>query len=359
MTYILFTKLDKIPERYGTNYPEKRQNLIINYLLENQNNNIDIIELKSNEDDIKFDTDIFLQKITSLPFLEFLQKSYKSFMMNYDSDLVSTDGKGLIPINFCRYKPKYLNNISIHRRSSYYCKDSMTPIYDITYQSVIDSIHMIRLAITKLLYDETNIIYTIPMAPGHHASMEQYGGYCFINNAVYGALLMQQQCKNIVILDLDYHHGDGSQELTKDMKNITTISLHMNPMYDYPSYTGFKEENTNTNYNFPLEPAKNISGKYIDYYLSILELSFQIVEKIKPSGMIIPLGIDTLFDDPDVSEIGGMGLETDDYNIIGTYIARKIKDINPKIKLLITQEGGYNLEKVPIAVYNFISSLSN
>jgi acetoin utilization deacetylase AcuC-like enzyme len=228
----------------------------------------------------------------------------------------------------------------------------MTPIYKDTYGYIINSINIVDVSVKYLLSLKQNapgIAYALTSSGGHHASYEEYGGYCFLNNASYGAFCFKHQYNNISILDLDYHHGDDTQLLCQDT-DILTISLHIDPRLDYPRCSGYKFENNKFNYNFPLPKGCNIK-EYIKY---VEEAFDKIDELMTLAVLIIPMGYDTLEDDLDISKLGGCLLKIDDYELIANTISSRLIKNNPNTKVLITQEGGYNLMSTPKTVYKFI-----
>jgi acetoin utilization deacetylase AcuC-like enzyme len=347
---IVFTNNQQLLENNDINKPVQRQ-IIITKALSKYIKYIDKISFGPHDIIHKYP---YLLKITSQSFIDYLFSSYISLSVNFDIDMATINGKGLIPLNISRQKPKNFQKIiPYHLQASYYAKDLMTPIYDNTYEYIINSINIVDISVNYLLslkLDEPGIAYALTSNPGHHASYEEYGGYCFLNNAVYGAFCLKDKYNNIAILDLDYHHGDGTQLLCQNT-DILTISLHIDPRLDYPRCSGYKFENNKYNYNFPLPKQCDIK-----LYINYIEEAFdKIDELMKLDLLIIPMGYDTLEDDLDISKLGGCSLKINDYELIANTISSRLIKNNSNSKILITQEGGYNLESTPKAANKFIN----
>lgn len=297
--------------------------------------------------------------ITGYNFINFLYSSYTSFAMCQDIDLTSVDGNGLIPLSINRKDTTYLflNNIPLHLHCGFYATDLMTPIYENTYQLVSESIQITYLAAQSAF--SNGIAYALVDSPGHHASYNQYGGYCFVNNSVFGALSIQKMIydskktyyeDSVLIFDIDYHHSDGTQELCKTCE-INTISIHMNPIYDYPKHSGYEFENSKYTTNIIVEPKTDISG-----YIDKLNIALNIIATHKPDAIVLSIGYDILIGDPDVNSNAGMNIKPEDFKLIANTISSSLFKINKDIKVLIVQEGGYNLDLIPEAAYNFVEN---
>lgn len=336
-------------ERDSTNKPETRKRLIELKL----GPYVEQLEFDILSPDTLIKKYPLIQCITSSIFLDFLYNSHAHFEMFRDIDLLSTDGSGLIPLNIQRNKPHstQIINIPKHLRCGLYAKDLMTPIYNNTYEHVINSIQTTHMAAYSAL--NNRVAYALVDSPGHHASFEEYGGYCFLNNAVYGAVCLQHidsyTGKNkVAILDIDYHCGDGTSALCRKME-IPNISIHMNPIYDYPKHVGYEHENDKYTTNILVDPGTNI-GKYTKK----LEEALGHLKRICPNYVVISIGYDILKNDPDANSLGGMNILPGDFEVIAKTLSSGLYKINENVKVLIVQEGGYNLDLIPDATYHFV-----
>lgn len=327
-----------------SNYPEDRATHIVKHL---QSVNDGKIRFEVSElDEIMLENlrqNLIALHITTPDYLKFLASAYKSASISNDPDWFK-DGR-LIPAYFTRRKP--LEAVPTYKRSGYYCLDNMTPIFSHTEGSVLTSALVTEMATRELCKDNA-IVYVANCSPGHHAAFDLYAGYCFLNNAVFAArnLLEKIPDSKVVILDLDYHCGDGTAAMCEDDQNIMTISIHANPVGDYPSFTGFEEESTDRKIN--ICPPNKATWKE---YEPCLRKALDLIRGFNTSHLIIAFGADTWKKDPDPRPECRFALELEDYSKMGCMI----KSLN--LPVLITQEGGYDLEVVPKIVENFLFSM--
>ncbi len=172
--------------------------------------------------------------------------------------------------------------------------------------------------------------------PGHHAGHDLFGGGTFLNNGAIAAQhLIEKGCRRVAILDLDYHHGNGTQSIFYDRKDVFFASIHASPAETYPFFTGWENERGSgpgegANLNVLLPP--DTSG---DGYLELLRAPIEAIDEHRPEILIVGLGLDTYVDDP----FDG-GLRIPDYSRIGAAVAEL------GIPTLVMLEGGYNLHGV-------------
>ncbi len=170
------------------------------------------------------------------------------------------------------------------------------------------------------------------------------GGYCYFNNAAIATSNLSSQGK-VAVLDIDFHHGNGTQEAFYDRNDVLYSSIHVNPKQRYPYTSGFIEEigvgkGRGYNHNYPLP-----EGTSDKEYLETLDLVIPKIKEFKPDYLVVSLGFDTFIDDP----IGGFKLTKNVYS----EIAQRIKTI--QLPTLIIQEGGYNIEHLGSLAANFLS----
>jgi len=241
--------------------------------------------------------------------------------------------------------------IALHLQSGFFCFDSSTPIGKntakvarISAAIAIDAASMLN----EKLHDSSRpIIYALCRPPGHHATKNFYGGYCYFNNAALAAEVLSKSGP-VVVFDVDYHHGNGTQDIFYERKDVYYISIHADPATDYPFYSGTAQERgtgegLNYNRNFPLP-----RGTTWKEYKPIFEEALQIIRNYNPSSLIISLGLDTADGDP----ISKFHLVPNNYSEMG----HLLKQLN--IPLLVIQEGGYaNEEILGSCASSFIKSL--
>ncbi len=182
--------------------------------------------------------------------------------------------------------------------------------------------------------------YALVRPPGHHAGPDFHGGFCYTNHAAVAARHLQRSSGGrVAVLDIDYHHGNGTQEVFYSDPSVFFCSLHADPRTDYPFYWGFTDERGDgaaegTNLNVPLPPQTDDAA-----YLKALDGALAAVRKFKPKYLVLCAGFDLMEGDP-VPRNGGFRITADGLRRIGERVARL------ELPTLIVQEGGYNLERL-------------
>jgi len=250
-------------------------------------------------------------------------------------------------VNFIHNKSR-LTNDRKQIIPSYYIQDTYTPITRHTYTVASHSAGLALFSAGELIKNKNNIVYALCRPPGHHAERKSMGGYCYFNNASIAAQKLSES-GSVAILDIDYHHGNGTQQYFYKRKDVLYVSIHADPEEAFPFLSGFdtetgEGEGEGFNINFPVSPS--IGNKQ---YIRILRKVLQKIKHFDPSYLVISLGYDTYHDDP----IGGMGLTEDVYELIAKEISEQGKP------LLIVQEGGYSIESLDILAYNFLKGLES
>jgi acetoin utilization deacetylase AcuC-like enzyme len=184
--------------------------------------------------------------------------------------------------------------------------------------------------------------YALVRPPGHHAEKDVFGGFCYFNNASIAANFFSNYGK-VAILDIDYHHGNGHQQIFYERNDVFTVSIHGNPTFAYPYFTGFADETGNGegkgfNLNLPLK--ENMSGLE---YLVHLKKAIKAVRNFRPEYLIISLGFDPAKGDP----TGTWSLSAADFKNNGAEIGKL------PYPILIVQEGGYKNRSLGINARNF------
>ncbi|KAG8685114.1 hypothetical protein FRC09_014950 [Ceratobasidium sp. 395] len=195
-------------------------------------------------------------------------------------------------------------------------------------------------------------VFALTRPPGHHAASAVCGGYCFFNNAAIAATFLQsksaskgenEKCK-VAILDIDYHHGNGTQEVFYKDPSVLYVSLHAEG--DYPYFTGTTKEHgdgpgVGFNFNFPL--PQHVTGD--EEYIATLKQAITGISEFSPKWLIVSLGVDTYKDDP----ICNFRLTSECYIDIG----REIGGLG--LPTLFAMEGGYHLDTLGINVGSVLS----
>ena len=190
-------------------------------------------------------------------------------------------------------------------------------------------------------------VYALERPPGHHAGRSKYGGYCYLNHAALAAHTLKSHGR-VAVLDIDFHHGNGTQEIFYDTDEVLYVSLHGHPAWAYPRFSGWPEETgsgagENFNLNLPL-PMFTQNDAFLDAFSQALEK----IAWFAPAYLILSSGFDTRAGDP----VGAFSLTDECYQAVGEQLAAL------SVPLLAVQEGGYDLEGLGKAVVALVDGLA-
>jgi acetoin utilization deacetylase AcuC-like enzyme len=225
--------------------------------------------------------------------------------------------------------------------AGYYCIDTFTPINKNAFLAARSGVNC-ALTGAELLLEGYHSAYALVRPPGHHAETDVFGGFCYFNNASIAANFLSKYGK-IAILDIDYHHGNGHQQIFYKRNDVLTISIHGNPSFAYPYFTGFADEKgegegEGYNVNFPLK--ENLNG---EEYLVYLKQAIKKIIAFKPEYVVISLGLDPAKGDP----TGTWSLSAHDFKNNGAEFGKI------RVPILFVQEGGYKNRTLGINARNF------
>lgn len=182
------------------------------------------------------------------------------------------------------------------------------------------------------LADGARAVFCATRPPGHHAGADFMGGYCFLNHAAVAAQALRNVgCKRVAVLDVDYHHGNGTQSIFYDRDDVLFVSIHGDPRTEYPFYLGHADETgqgagAGFNLNLPL-PAGSGGAAWFE----ALEAACARITRHRADALVVSLGLDTYAGDP----ISTFALQTDDFSRLGTRLARL------GLPTALILEGGY------------------
>lgn len=228
----------------------------------------------------------------------------------------------------------------------YYCMDAFTPLDAGAYRAARAAVD-VALTGTEELLAGMELAYAMCRPPGHHAAAALFGGFCYFNNAAIAAhrLSTHGRC---AVLDIDFHHGNGTQEIFYDRSDVLTVSLHGNPAGAYPYFSGFADETgrgegLGANRNYPLPEDTDD-----ETYLKTLDAALRRIRRHRPAWLVISLGLDTLSGDP-----------TGFFRLTPDALRRAARNIAAlKRPTLVVQEGGYNLRNLRRGVTAFFEGFS-
>ncbi|MBN2012256.1 histone deacetylase family protein [candidate division KSB1 bacterium] len=230
-------------------------------------------------------------------------------------------------------------------RAGYYCIDTFTPLNQNAWLAAKRAVDCTLTAADSLLKGY-RIAYALVRPPGHHAERRAFGGFCYFNSAAVAAHYLTSFGK-VSILDVDYHHGNGQQDIFYKRADVQTVSIHGHPSFAYPYFSGFADEQGEGDgkgfcVNFPLpEHTDNIA------YHETLKKALKRVASFAPQFLIVCLGFDTAKGDP----TGTWNLTSKEFEVNGTLIGHL------GIPVLVVQEGGYKARSLGVNARSFFTGL--
>jgi acetoin utilization deacetylase AcuC-like enzyme len=191
--------------------------------------------------------------------------------------------------------------------------------------------------------------FALSRPPGHHAGADFFGGYCFLNNAALAAQhLRDSGLERVAVLDVDYHHGNGTQAIFYARADVFFASIHGDPRTEYPFFLGHADERgqgagRGFNLNLPLPRGSDYAR-----WSSALDLALQAIADFGAQARVVSLGVDTFAGDP----ISGFALQSDDYLRMGERIAQAA------LPTVLVFEGGYAVQAVGLNVANVLQAFA-
>jgi acetoin utilization deacetylase AcuC-like enzyme/GNAT superfamily N-acetyltransferase len=267
---------------------------------------------------------------------------FVSYLQHASEDV--PEGKSLYPYVFpVRNKTRPPKEPSV--LSGYYCIDTFTPINRNAYPAARRGVDCALTGAREIL-DGRRMAYALVRPPGHHAERRVFGGFCYFNN---NAIAAQYLCAygKVAILDIDYHHGNGQQEIFYRRPDVLTVSIHGHPKFAYPYFTGFEDERgegEGEGFNLNLSLPENLDG---EKYRKKLGKALNRIEEFGPQFLVVALGLDTAKGDP----TGTWSLLAKDFEENGRLIGTL------GLPTLVVQEGGYRTRTLGQNARNFFSGL--
>ena len=228
-------------------------------------------------------------------------------------------------------------------RMGEYCFDTYTPLMPGTFDAAVRTASAALHSAERVIAGKEAVAYAVGRPPGHHAEHARCGGYSYLNGTALAAHTLAK-LGPVAVLDLDVHHGNGTQHLLYERADIRTASIHGDPAGLFPHFSGYVDETgtgagLGANRNFPLPPGTDDVA-----YQPVLETTIEWLSQGHPAFLVVALGYDTHFADP----IGGFGLTTGYY----TRIAATLRQMN--VPTVLVQEGGYALDHLGACAAAFV-----
>lgn len=273
-------------------------------------------------------------------YLNFLASAWTEWL-----DSAPPDPSTLIPATFALRrqprKPKGLLGLA-----GYYIMDLSACIVEGTYAAALASAQC-ALSAAQAVAQGAPSAFALCRPPGHHAGRDYAGGYCFINNSAAAAHWLSSQGR-VAVLDIDYHAGNGTQDIFYERADVFTISIHADPDFEYPHFIGFADERgrgrgLGFHHNFPLPKGTDDTA-----YLATLDEALARIREYNPSYLVVSAGMDIYAEDP----LGAIKVSTAGIGEIGRRIAAL------GLPSVIVMEGGYANEALGRNITAFLSNFS-
>jgi acetoin utilization deacetylase AcuC-like enzyme/GNAT superfamily N-acetyltransferase len=230
-------------------------------------------------------------------------------------------------------------------RAGYYCIDTFTPLNQNAFLAARRAVDCALTAAAEIVSGR-RLAYALVRPPGHHAERRSFGGFCYFNNVAAAAQELSRLGK-VAILDIDYHHGNGQQDIFYGRRDVLTVSIHGHPRFAYPYFSGFDDETgrgSGKGFNLNLPLAEKVDG---ESYRRALNRALNRIREFGPVVLVVALGLDTAKGDP----TGTWNLGAQDFTENGRRIGRL------QLPTLVVQEGGYRTRTLGVAARHFFIGL--
>ncbi len=270
-------------------------------------------------------------------YLEFLATAWQQWTdAGYEHDAIPTvfPARGMAQV-----EPDHIDG-----KLGYFSFAVETAITAGTWEAALGAAALAQTA-QKLVSGGEPSAFALCRPPGHHASANMFGGYCFMNNAAIAAEgFLADGASRVAVLDVDFHHGNGTQSIFYDRSDVLFLSLHSDPRHEFPHFLGYEDERGDGagfgyNHNYPLAP-----GTPFDVWAAALGDACTKIVDYAPDALVVSLGVDTYEADP----ISSFKLTSDDFTRYGHTIGQL------GLPTVYVMEGGYAVEQIGINTANVL-----
>jgi acetoin utilization deacetylase AcuC-like enzyme len=283
-------------------------------------------------------SDDLLAQVHDEEYLSFIMSAWKEW----------SDGGGttdLIPMVFPGRRMQQRVSEHIDGRLGFYAFAAETSISNGTWEAAHAAASIASTG-QRLVSNGESAAFALCRPPGHHAAIDYFGGYCYLNNAAIAAQgFLNDGAERVAVLDVDFHHGNGTQDIFYGRSDVFFASIHGDPLHTFPHYLGFVDETgsgagAGYNANYPLVP-----GTAFDVWIEALEEALARIIGFAPEALVVSLGVDTFEADP----ISSFKLTSDDFSTYGRRLG------NLGLPTLYCMEGGYAVEEIGINTVNVLT----
>lgn len=228
----------------------------------------------------------------------------------------------------------------------WYLGDLSVPMGPKTWLSIRESCNT-AVAAADAVRGGERLVYALCRPSGHHARADRASGFCYVNNTSAAAERLRGRFARVAILDVDAHHGDGTQQIFYARPDVLTISIHADPRNYYPFFTGYVEETgigegEGCNVNLPL-----VHGSTIDAMCAAVDRASERIHAFGADAVVVALGFDAHARDP----IGVLKLQSEDFGEIGA----RVKAL--RLPTVVVQEGGYAVDALTDCLSAFLGAI--
>lgn len=231
-------------------------------------------------------------------------------------------------------------------RAGYYCIDTFTPLNGQAYAAARSAVDCALTAADEILTGR-RLAYALVRPPGHHAERRSYGGFCYLNSTAIAANYLSGFGR-VAVLDVDYHHGNGTQDIFFERADVLTVSIHGHPSIAYPFFSGYADERgagAGEGYNLNLPLPEEADG---ERYRQALQRALRRIRRFRPDFLVVALGLDTAKHDP----TGSWNLLAADFEANGRLIG------GLGLSTLVVQQGGYYTRSLGTNALRFFLGLA-
>lgn len=235
---------------------------------------------------------------------------------------------------------------SVVGQCGYHLGDGSCPVTADTYAAATASAATAAHGAELVLAGEL-LVYALCRPPGHHAAADMAAGFCYFNNAAIAAEILTRAGKRTAVLDIDVHHGNGTEAIFYDRADVLTVSIHAHPKRFYPFFWGYETETgrgegEGFNLNLPLP-----RGTELVAYRAALDIALGRIAQFAPDVVVLAAGLDIAIDDP----FKGFAITTPEFGSIGQQIAAL------NLPMLVVQEGGYPSDRLGTNLFELLGGL--
>ena len=283
------------------------------------------------------------------PILKIHDADYVSFLETCWDEWLAAGNKGeAIASSWPARRMAQKCPVDIDGKLGYYSLAAETSITQGTWEAARASANVALEGAHRLMDEKA--VFSLCRPPGHHAALDMFGGYCFFNNAALSAqALLDQGARKIAILDVDFHHGNGTQDIFYERDDVLFVSLHGRPEDEFPHYLGYADEigkATGEGFNLNLPMPK---GTGFEAWRKMLMQALQVISDYSPDAVLISLGTDTFEEDP----ISSFKLKSNDFFTYG----RDLAQLNLPTQFIM--EGGYAIDAIGVNTVNVLQGFES